>query len=151
MKILILDDNKEFIKILQKTLKSKYDITIADTYFKAKENITKNNFDLILAEIKDSEDNNLGIELLKILNASSISIPIIMMANKSDISYAVECLKLGAIDFIEKSKQFDETVEKILHAINNVSSKPKSDKSKTHLTDFHILFVVRLNLLSLIQ
>src|ERR671931_1305646 len=43
-----------------------------------------------------------GLEILKDLNAEEYPVPILMISGKGDIPMAVEAIKHGALDFIEK-------------------------------------------------
>ena len=54
-----------------------------------------------------------GIELLKALREKSLTMPAIVITGHGDVPLAVEAMKAGAVDFIEKP--FDE--EAILHAV----------------------------------
>jgi two-component system response regulator FixJ len=63
-----------------------------------------------------------GIELLHELKVRSISLPTIIITGHGDVPLAVEAMKCGAIDFIEKP--FDE--EAIIRAVQ--SAKERVDK-----------------------
>ena len=63
-----------------------------------------------------------GIELLQELKVRSISLPTIVITGHGDVPLAVEAMKCGAIDFIEKP--FDE--EAIIRAVQ--SAKERVDK-----------------------
>lgn len=63
-----------------------------------------------------------GIELLHELKVRSISLPAIVITGHGDIPLAVEAMKSGAVDFIEKP--FDE--EAILQAVR--SAKERAEK-----------------------
>ena len=54
-----------------------------------------------------------GLELLHALKAKACSLPAIVITGHGDVALAVEAMKAGAVDFIEKP--FDE--EAILHAV----------------------------------
>jgi two-component system CheB/CheR fusion protein len=49
-----------------------------------------------------------GLELLQQLNQASHRLPAIMITGKSDVSIAVEAMKAGALDFIEKPLGYEE-------------------------------------------
>ncbi|MCP4132659.1 MAG: response regulator, partial [bacterium] len=143
MKILLFDDDNDFAAALQESLSDHHKIVSTGNYYQAKEYLIKDNFDLIVSEIKDSDDNNIGINFLKIIKASGIEPPIIMLASKSDISLAVESVKLGASDFIEKSADYETTIINIENAIEKlVEAGPKNRKKDQGIkTDCKFLFV----------
>src|ERR1700694_4507262 len=60
-----------------------------------------------------------GIELLRRLEAKSIKLPVIVITGHGDIPLAVEAMKSGAIDFIEKP--FAE--EAILRAVRSAEER----------------------------
>ena len=63
-----------------------------------------------------------------------------MLARESDVSLAVECLKLGATDFIEKSK--GDSIEKITVAIYKTDKmqREKDEGDSDKQPDLRILF-----------
>jgi two-component system response regulator FixJ len=60
-----------------------------------------------------------GVELLRRLNASGSPLPVIVMTGNADIPLAVQAMKEGAVDFIEKP--FDD--ERMLSAIRSALEK----------------------------
>lgn len=59
-----------------------------------------------------------GIEILEELNAEHYPAPIFMISGKGDIAMAVNALKKGALDFIEKPFRGREIVERIEEAMD---------------------------------
>ena len=60
-----------------------------------------------------------GIDLLRRVNEAGVDIPVIVITGHGDISLAVEAMKLGAVDFLEKP--FDE--EQLLAALKSTLSR----------------------------
>src|SRR5262245_48507936 len=62
-----------------------------------------------------------GIELLQRLRAKNVKLPVIVITGHGDIPLAVEAMKLGAVDFIEKPF----TEEAILRAVRAAEDRAK--------------------------
>jgi len=68
-----------------------------------------------------------GLELLRRLRETNKSLPIIIMTGHGDIPLAVEAMKLGAIDFIEKPFEDDRLIGTITTALSGVAQRHKGD------------------------
>ena len=64
-----------------------------------------------------------GLELLKRLNAMSAMMPTIMMTGHGDVRMAVEAMKNGAIDFIEKPFDKERLIESIRRAADSAGAQ----------------------------
>src|SRR5260370_41699233 len=63
-----------------------------------------------------------GIELLKRLKASHGAFPVVIMTGHGDVPLAVEAMKLGAVDFIEKPFEDDRLIGMIDAALRQAGS-----------------------------
>ena len=70
-----------------------------------------------------------GIELQKILVSQSINIPVVIMTGHGDISLAVQTMKAGAYDFIEKPFDEQALLETLRNAIAASESKQTAKKN----------------------
>lgn len=64
-----------------------------------------------------------GIDVLKWIKQTSPRIYVVMLTNMSDPVYRVECLRLGAFAFLDKSREFEklpEVIEQILWLVRAV-------------------------------
>jgi DNA-binding response OmpR family regulator len=112
MRILIIEDDEKIINFLKKGLEEEsYSV---DSSLNGDEGIylaSVNNYDLILLDImlpiKD------GIEVCKILRASKIQTPIIMITAKDSIEDKITGLDIGANDYISKPFSFAELLARI--------------------------------------
>jgi two-component system response regulator FixJ len=68
-----------------------------------------------------------GIELLKRLKASNSTIPVLIMTGHGDVPLAVEAMKLGAVDFLEKPFEDDRLIGMIDVALKQALSGVRSE------------------------
>jgi two-component system response regulator FixJ len=59
-----------------------------------------------------------GVDLLKRLNQDSIRLPVIVITGHGDVPLAVEAMKLGAVDFLEKPFDDDHLLAAIRSALD---------------------------------
>jgi DNA-binding NtrC family response regulator len=100
-KILVIDDERSIRNTLKDILEFEgYEVTIAEDGIKALEIIKGEKFDLTLCDIKMPQMD--GIEVLEKLQEIEKDLPVVMISGHGNIDTAVECIKKGAFDFIEK-------------------------------------------------
>jgi len=68
-----------------------------------------------------------GIELLKRMKATQSPFPIVIMTGHGDVPLAVEAMKLGAVDFLEKPFEDDRLTTMIEAAIGQAAPAAKSE------------------------
>ena len=68
-----------------------------------------------------------GIELLKRLKASHHTLPVVIMTGHGDVPLAVEAMKLGAVDFLEKPFEDDRLIGMIDAALRQGESSARSE------------------------
>jgi DNA-binding NtrC family response regulator len=130
-KILIIDDERSIRNTLKDILEfEKHQITLAENGKQALEIIQSQPFDLIFSDIKMPEMD--GIELLGHFMELEIEAPIVMISGHGNIETAVECIKKGAFDFIEKPIDLNRLLITVRNALerNNLVTETKSLKKK---------------------
>ncbi|MBA8903146.1 response regulator FixJ [Phyllobacterium sp. P30BS-XVII] len=65
-----------------------------------------------------------GVELLRELQAAAIEIPSIVITGHGDVPMAVEAMKAGALDFIEKPFEEQTLIDAIERAASRISDTP---------------------------
>ncbi len=68
-----------------------------------------------------------GIELLKRLKASRSTFPVLIMTGHGDVPLAVEAMKLGAVDFLEKPFEDDRLIGMIEVALKQAESGARTE------------------------
>ncbi|MEL7528497.1 MAG: response regulator [Pseudomonadota bacterium] len=72
-----------------------------------------------------------GIEILKALNAEHYPAPIFIISGQGDIPMAVEAIRNGAFDFIEKPFSAETVLERVKEAVNAMKQRQEVDTSQT--------------------
>jgi FixJ family two-component response regulator len=78
-----------------------------------------------------------GLDILKLLNALDYPAPIFIMSGKGDIAMAVEAIKNGAFDFIEKPFRGGAVVGQVREAIQ-AHARRSTGKSASRATSFRL-------------
>src|SRR5260370_36536895 len=76
------------------------------------------NAEVILLDMRLPGRN--GIEVLRELNRSRIDVPVIVITGHADVPNAVEAMKLGAVDFLEKPYPIDKLFDVVDRASRSI-------------------------------
>ena len=117
-KILIIDDERSIRATLKEILEfEKYLVETAQDGIEGYKMSEEKNFDLIICDIKMPKID--GIETLKKIIENNILSPVIMISGHGDIETAVQTLKIGAFDYIEKPLDLNRVLTCVRNALNN--------------------------------
>jgi len=116
-KILIIDDERSIRNTLKDILEfEKHTVSLVENGKQGLEIIENETFDLIFSDIKMPEMD--GIELLNALVEKGIETPIVMISGHGNIETAVESIKKGAFDFIEKPIDLNRLLVTVRNALD---------------------------------
>ncbi len=114
--ILVIDDEKSIRNTLQEILEyENHSVELATNGPEGLEIFDKSSFDIVLCDIKMPEMD--GIEVLDKLMEKSRDVPVIMISGHGNIDTAVEAIKKGAYDFIEKPLDLNRLLVTIRNAM----------------------------------
>ncbi|WP_455996444.1 sigma-54-dependent transcriptional regulator [Phocaeicola barnesiae] len=114
--VLIVEDDLTFSTMLKTWLGKKgFDVETASTSARARKILLSKEFDLVISDLRLPDQD--GINLLSWLREQKKNIPFIIVTGYAEIQSAVQCMKLGATDYISKPIQPDELLKKINEAI----------------------------------
>lgn len=118
--ILVIDDEQSIRKSLKEVLEyEKYEVDLANEGQEGLEKFEKKNYDVVLCDIKMPRMD--GIEVLEEIFKQTTDIPVIMISGHGNIDTAVESIKKGAYDFIEKPLDLNRLLITIKNAIEKGS------------------------------
>jgi two-component system response regulator AtoC len=122
-KILIVDDEPSILNSLKLLLSSRYEVGGVETGLQAIDIIDNFKPDVILLDLLLPDLD--GIETLKQLKEKNPKIPIVMLSGANGVKSAVEAMKCGAVDYINKPFDFPELEKLLLGVI--LSARTASD------------------------
>ena len=134
IEILIVDDNADIRNILNELIiDAGYKTRIAANYNQALSEIDKKMPDVAILDVKLDKGDNDGIELLSHIKSKNKDVPVIIITGHANVEMAVNSLKHGAFEFIEKP--FDQTrlLNFIKRAVENLSLKHQNKDYESKL------------------
>ncbi|MBI1804788.1 MAG: response regulator [Ignavibacteriae bacterium] len=115
LKMLCVDDHPDLRKSLQEQFAAEdFDVDTAEDGLAALEKIKNTHYDIILLDIGMPRMD--GMKVLKEMKKLNKYTNVIMLTATDDVPTAIECVKLGAKDYI--SKPYDP--EELLHVVIKV-------------------------------
>ncbi len=130
-KILVIDDERSIRNTLKDILEfEKHQVIVAENGKTGLETALNAPFDVIFSDIKMPEMD--GIELLTALKEQEVEAPVVMISGHGNIETAVECIKKGAFDFIEKPIDLNRLLITVRNALdkNTLVAETKTLKRK---------------------
>jgi len=118
--ILVIDDEKSIRNSLKEVLEyEKHTVDLAMEGMEGLELFKNNPYDVVLCDIKMPKMD--GIEVLEKIFEISSEVPVIMISGHGNIDTAVEAIKKGAFDFIEKPLDLNRLLITIRNAMDKSS------------------------------
>ena len=118
--ILIIDDNADIRTILDELIKdSGYKTRLAANFSQALTEIDKKLPDVAIIDVKLDKGDSDGIQLLEHIKKKNSDIPVIMISGHANIEMAVNSLKSGAFEFIQKPFDRDRLLNFVNRAVEH--------------------------------
>ena len=134
--ILIIDDNSDIRNILKDLISDAgYKTRVAANYNQALNEIDKKLPDVAIIDVKLDKGDNDGIELLSHIKKKNKDVPVIIISGHANIEMAVNSLKKGAFEFIQKPFDHERLMNFIYRAVENFNLKNQNKELETKL--FH--------------
>ena len=136
VEILIIDDNSDIRLILDELIKDAgYKTRLAANFNQALTEIDKKLPDVAIIDVKLDKGDNDGIQLLDHIKQKNNDIPVIMISGHANIEMAVNSLKSGAFEFIQKPFDKDRLLNFVNRAVENFNLKKENKNLSNKL--FH--------------
>ena len=137
-KILIIEDEEPIRRVLKRILTDEnpeFKIAEAIDGIDAIDKLSRDKFDLAVCDIKMPKKD--GLDVLKFAIKKDLSTPFIMLTGHGNIETAVDSMKIGAYDFIEKPPDLNRLLISVRNAfkirnLQNENSRLKKKLVKKH-------------------
>ena len=131
-KVYVIDDDKAMRDSLDFLLGSaNFNVTLFESAHHFLEAVSGISFGCIVSDVRMPGID--GIELLKRLKANHSTFPVVIMTGHGDVPLAVEAMKLGAVDFLEKPFEDDRLIGMIETALRQAESSAQNDAVTTDI------------------
>jgi two-component system nitrogen regulation response regulator NtrX len=116
-KILVIDDERAIRTTLKEVLEyEKHEVDLAEDGHGGIEMFSSNSYDIVLCDIKMAKMD--GVEVLGKITELSSHTPVIMISGHGNIDTAVDAIKKGAYDFLEKPLDLNRLLITIRNAMD---------------------------------
>ncbi len=118
-KILVVEDEAAIRRVLVKILSEEsdtYEVFEAEDGLIAVDMIKKEDFDLVLCDIKMPKMD--GVEVLEAVKKIKPEIPMVMISGHGDLDTAVNTMRLGAFDYISKPPDLNRLLNTVRNALD---------------------------------
>lgn len=134
-KILIIDDERAIRRALREILEFEdFQVDEAENGVEGLDKAKNTLYDIIFCDIKMPQMD--GMEVLDALNQAKIETPVIMISGHGNIETAVEAIKKGAFDFIEKPLDLNRILVTIRNAKDRVVLVEETKQLKSTVRKF---------------
>jgi two-component system NtrC family sensor kinase len=114
--ILVVDDEGGIRDLLRWELSNHgHDITTASDGGEAIEMLKAEEFDVVLSDVRMPRAN--GLEVLRAAKAISPDTEVVVATGHAELTYAIECLRGGAFDFVQKPFAMPDLLDTIERAV----------------------------------
>ena len=125
--ILIIDDNFDIRFLISRLLKENhFNIREASNYNQALTEIDKKLPDVAIIDVKLDKGDNDGIELLNHIKKKNSDLPVIIISGHANIQMAIDSLKSGAFEFLQKPFDSKRLINFVNRAVENYSLKKEN-------------------------
>lgn len=122
--ILVIDDNTDIRNLISGILHDKgFNIRLAANFSQAVNEIEKKIPDAAIIDVKLDKSDNDGIDLLNKIKKIDNDVPVIMISGHANVQMAIDSLKLGAFEFMQKPFSSERLVNFVCRALENKTLK----------------------------
>ena len=123
--ILVVDDEPDLLELLELTLlKMGLEVTRATTVAAARDQLSRNRFDLCLTDMRMPDGS--GMHVVEFIASRKLDVPVAVMTAYASTENAVAALKAGAFDYLHKPVSLDDLRSLVKSALKVPDADPQN-------------------------
>jgi len=132
--ILVIDDNSDIRTLISGILKDKgFNVRVAANYDQALNEIESKLPDVAIVDVKLDKGDVDGINLLNEIKKIDKNVPVIMISGHANVQMAIDALKFGAFEFLQKPFSTERLLNFINRALENANLKKEKNVLESKL------------------
>ena len=129
-KALVIDDEKIVLDSVKKILEEDYDVEATLSGRQGLEWAVQKDYDVVLTDIRMPDIG--GMLVLRDIKRAKPMLPVMIITGYASVNSAVQAMKLGASDYIEKPFTPDDLIKAVDLAIEKSASRPPDEQALVH-------------------
>ncbi len=134
-RILVVDDKENMLKLFSKILGDEYELTTATDGARARSLVETQDFDVVVTDLKMPGAD--GFEVLRAVKKREPDTEVVMMTAYATVNDAVEAMKQGAYDYLEKPFDPDVAVLAVARALERKRLREQAANLRKELQEVH--------------
>ncbi len=135
VRVLVVDDKENILKLFEKILSEGYTVATASDGARALSLLATDAFDVVVTDIRMPGAG--GFEVLAAVKARSPSTEVVMMTGYATVGDAVQAMKLGAYDYLEKPFDPDAAALTVARAAERRRLRDEAASLRRELQGIH--------------
>lgn len=127
---LVIDDEKIVLDSVKKILDETYDVEVTLSGRQGLEWAVRKDYDVVLTDIRMPDIG--GMLVLRDIKRAKPTMPVLIITGYASVNSAVQAMKLGAADYIEKPFTPDDLLKAVDLAIEKAASRPPDEQALVH-------------------
>ncbi len=127
-RILIIDDDPHFLRVLKRILSSeKFEVTATSNPCEAIGLLRSGSFNLIICDLRMPDCD--GLNLLTAIRSAGDAIPVIILTAYGEVDTYLEAMNAGATEYLNKPIKSDELVQVVRNCLRKGNHRLNSKRS----------------------
>jgi DNA-binding NtrC family response regulator len=130
-RVLVIDDEQIILDSIRKILKEEdYDVDVSLSGRQGLDWALKKQYDVVLTDIRMPDIG--GMRVLRDIKRAKPSLPVVMITGYATVQSAVQAMKLGAMDYLEKPFTPEKILEVIASSVDRAATQPLEEQALIH-------------------